>query len=313
MSGYIRFDKDLLGDPRVLALAERWLEFVQKNAPGVEFNETTLNALRTVTRHAAAGSLCALWSYADTYLREGNALAIALHQLAEETHLPVTVLRSLPPNWFIEDAAGNISLPDYADKNALDPREKRRAQNRKRVRKWRQKKKQERNALHGVTSNALHSPVKSAGNGPSRGRARARVPETETIPEPKTTHTKKRARGRGKSGAGQEETEALERWRRDSPACSPEAYKVWLDWRASEHDQVPAAVRVAEANFLASKGTAEQQTAFVAEIVRLRFKRMHDPMTSGAGMNGSSSRIDDSARESRELLEKAYGDDPGEY
>lgn len=312
MSGYIRFDKDLLGDPRVLALAEQWLEFLKKSAPSIDFPDTLLEALRTVTRHAAAGSLCSLWSYADTYLREGNVLAIALHQLADETHLPVTILSTLPPDWFTEGAGGTICLPDYADKNAVDSREKRRAQNRKRVKKWRQKQKQARNALPSVTRNALPSTGNAAGNEVPRVRARARVPVPEPVPEPVPTHTKKRGRAAGKRGAGAKEKSGSDQWRQKVPACNPEAYLTWLDYRAAEDDPVPEAVRESEAEFLATKGTAEQQHAFVKEIVRLRFKRMHDPRPAA---NGTSSRnsFDESAHNANEQLETAYGDDPGEY
>jgi hypothetical protein len=313
VSGYIRFDKDLLGDPRVLALAEQWLEYLKKSAPTIEFSETLLEALRSVTRHAAAGSLCSLWSYADTYLREGNALAIALHHLSDETHLPVTILRALPSNWFAQAADGNISLPDYADKNAVDSREKRRLQNRKRVRKWRHKHKQTGNALPSVTRNALPSTSNAAGNGVPRGRARARVPVPVPVPEPKPTHTQKRGRVSGKLRPGPQETESLQQWQRAVPTCNPVAYLAWLDWRESEHDPVPAAIRVTEAEFLATKGTAEQQSAFVKEIVRLRFKRMHDPIPTSSSANGSRKTFDDTEREARELLEGAGGDDPGEY
>lgn len=74
---------------------------------------------------------------------------------------------------------------------------------------------------------------------------------------------------------------------RDVTQCDPTAYETWLAWRESEHDVVPPIVRLGEAKFLAGRGTPEAQREFVAELIRLRFKRMHEPIRhKGREANG---------------------------
>ncbi|MGH8219951.1 MAG: hypothetical protein ACREUT_15520 [Steroidobacteraceae bacterium] len=67
--------------------------------------------------------------------------------------------------------------------------------------------------------------------------------------------------------------------------CDPEAYESWLRYRDEAGDSVPASVRIEHAKWLRAKGTADQQRTIIAELVRLQFKRLHDPFhpTSGAG------------------------------
>lgn len=68
---------------------------------------------------------------------------------------------------------------------------------------------------------------------------------------------------------------------RDVTECDPQAYESWLAWRASEHDPVPPFVRLQHAKFLAGKGSAEKQRAFIAELIQRQFKRLHDPRQHG--------------------------------
>lgn len=76
---------------------------------------------------------------------------------------------------------------------------------------------------------------------------------------------------------------------RDITECDREAYENWLDWRQGEHDPVPPRVRLEHAKFLAGKGTPEQQRAFVAKLIQLEFRRLHDPIGHGNGTaNGSA-------------------------
>jgi len=86
--------------------------------------------------------------------------------------------------------------------------------------------------------------------------------------------------------------------------CDSVAYNRWLAYRSQENDVVPGHVRIVEAKFLAGKGDAQQQRAFVEEIVRLRFKRMHDPIRPR--QNGPDPKAAKAAREEaeREELER---------
>ena len=74
---------------------------------------------------------------------------------------------------------------------------------------------------------------------------------------------------------------------RDVTECDPQAYQTWLEWRAEENDVVPPRVRIQDAKFLGGKGTPDQQRAFVDELVRLRFKRLHDPIDRSSSRSPS--------------------------
>lgn len=201
-SGHIRIDKDLSEDTRVWRLADQLLEHLSGQLPVL--TPETRNALRGVTRNAALGALVKLWRYADHYISEDDALPTALHELAEVVSLPVEVLRSFPPEWLREMPDGRVRLPDYTAKNALNAKEKRRAQSRERVRRWREKKALEEAGKSGPVSssgpdlgNALHSVTSNARNAPSRAGARAGIPETDTET---ITRNPLSPLGRGKSG-----------------------------------------------------------------------------------------------------------------
>jgi uncharacterized protein YdaU (DUF1376 family) len=93
-------------------------------------------------------------------------------------------------------------------------------------------------------------------------------------PDPEATH-------RGESGGERcvevDREQPHERWR-DVGACDPVAYTTWLEWRASENDTVPDRVRIQDAKFLGGKGSPAQQREFIDKLIRLRFKRLHDPI-----------------------------------
>lgn len=90
--------------------------------------------------------------------------------------------------------------------------------------------------------------------------------------------------GEGEKGKGSHSPN--DAWR-DITECDPKAYETWLQWRLEENDVVPPRVRIQDAKFLGGKGTPEQQRAFIDELIRLRFKRLHNPITPGANGGGS--------------------------
>jgi len=152
-SGWIRLDKDLRGDPRVLALADwymdalvqRLTEAIVKSVPDDPRRETLLQCVPDLIRDALApsrvtlalGSLASLWMYADSYLLKGNSLNLPLEKLALLCDVPVEFLQHLPPEWMQSDPKGKATLPDYIDKNSLDSREVRRAKTRLRTKRYR--------------------------------------------------------------------------------------------------------------------------------------------------------------------------------
>jgi uncharacterized protein YdaU (DUF1376 family) len=89
---------------------------------------------------------------------------------------------------------------------------------------------------------------------------------------------------------------------RDVTECDVKAYSDWLTYRAEEADSVPARVRIVDAKFLAGKGGAEVQRAFVAELIRLRFRRLHDPF-HGRNGGGASPAVSQDMRVAAEADE----------
>jgi hypothetical protein len=100
------------------------------------------------------------------------------------------------------------------------------------------------------------------------------------------------------------ERDPLEAWR-DVAGCDPQAYEAWLEWRSSEHDPVPARVRLQDAKFLAPKGSPAQQREFIDRLIRLRFRRLHDPIEPRR--NGGTARPESTpnqeAAKLRELMD----------
>src|SRR2546421_12866120 len=116
MGGYIRMDKDLEDDPRVVALAEQFASI-----QGID---------RSIACNAVIGGLYRLWRYGDTHLGRHNRISGALRggaRIAEVTALPVLLLQNFPSEWLRVQADGTIELPDYAAKNKPIEREQRRA------------------------------------------------------------------------------------------------------------------------------------------------------------------------------------------
>lgn len=164
MGGYIRMDKDLEDDPRVLRLAD-----LLAAESGID---------RALARNAVIGGLYRLWRYGDTHLGRYNRFKSPLHgaaRIAEVTALPLEVLRQFPPEWFREHADGTVELPEYAAKNNLIDRDLRREKGRERVRRFRARQResaQNGNGTAGVTREALHrypSVTTGTGTGPGTG------------------------------------------------------------------------------------------------------------------------------------------------
>jgi hypothetical protein len=145
VSGYIHVDKDLPDDPRVLALTEAYVAALVRELAAVGAqaldNQAVRNVLRAVTRNASMGALLALWMYADTHIRENNALPITLDRLSEICRTPVDWLQQLPPEWLRVDEPGRTTLPDYIEKNCLTAREVRREKGRLRSKRFRERHK----------------------------------------------------------------------------------------------------------------------------------------------------------------------------
>lgn len=133
MSGWIKFDKALESDPRVLKIARHL---------GVTHERYGRNAGVTVV----IGGLVRLWSYADTHIDEDDILAVSVDDIDEIVGI-TGFAEALPPDWLQIVDGESVQLPDFHDHNGSLAR--RRAQAASRQRKHRDGVAKERNA--GVT------------------------------------------------------------------------------------------------------------------------------------------------------------------
>lgn len=179
MGGYIRMDKDLDDDPRVLALADR-IAAELKQLIEVASDADLQTVIRDLAGNAALGSLFKLWRYGDTHLGRHNRLKGALHGAAlisKVTALPAGVLRDFPGDWLRMHEDGSVELPDYSAKNNLIDRDLRREKTRERVRRFRERQREnmgKRNGANSVTHEALQRDASvttgtGTGTGPGTG------------------------------------------------------------------------------------------------------------------------------------------------
>ena len=164
MGGYIRMDKDLEDDPRVVDLGDALAA-----STGLD---------KGLARDAVIGGLYRLWRHADTHLGRHDRLKTAsptLARISEVTALPASLIRQFPAEWLTQHDDGSIELPGYAAKNVLIDKDQRRENGRLRTRKWRERKRLETlngDASHGVTAEASQrhkSVTTGTGTGPGTG------------------------------------------------------------------------------------------------------------------------------------------------
>ncbi len=169
---FIRVDKDLVNDPRIITLSEQLSGYIQISEvyggndlfeAGESF-EPLQN--RNALRNALLGALVTLWCYADTYIRSDDTLPISISSLSDVLGLPTEILEKLPPQWLTVMPDGSVKLPGYSNKNGILSKEKRREQTRDRVNRWRKKtaapepqRNASCNALQSVTSALPPIPI----------------------------------------------------------------------------------------------------------------------------------------------------------
>jgi hypothetical protein len=123
MSGWIKWEKDLESDPRVLRMARELKRMC--NAPA--FNPVTL----------VCGGLLRLWSFADTHIREDDTLDLGASELDEV--IGISGFCSLMPNdWLREVDEKTVELPGFQAHNGVEARKK--ALTQKRVETHRKRK-----------------------------------------------------------------------------------------------------------------------------------------------------------------------------
>lgn len=161
---WIKFDKDLVDDPRILtaaeALAERYTVSIETSTGEGFAIGTDLHVRDSVTllRNAVTGALVTLWVYADTHIRDGDVLPISMDSIDRMVGID-GFCQLLGPDWVKETNYGVFTiLPGYCAKNGLQSKEKRRSENAERQRRYRRN----HNAVSNAGSNAVSNGVVTA-------------------------------------------------------------------------------------------------------------------------------------------------------
>jgi DNA replication protein DnaT len=123
MSGWIKWEKSLETDPRVLRIS-RELQNLFGNA--CAFPPVTL----------VCGALIRLWSYADSHIRSDNTIDMSAAELDEVIGIR-GFCEMLPDEWLREKDARTVELPNFQEHNGVEARK--RALTQKRVAQHRNK------------------------------------------------------------------------------------------------------------------------------------------------------------------------------
>ena len=120
MSGWIKFEKSLEDDPRVVRMIAQ-----------------LRNADVTLVKHApllVVGALARFWWYADTHIRDDDRLDLGFSEIDDMVGLPGFCLL-MPSDWIVQIDERTVELPDFQEHNGVEA--KRRAVTQKRVERHR--------------------------------------------------------------------------------------------------------------------------------------------------------------------------------
>lgn len=176
MSGWIKLEKNLETDPRVLrmarALEERFVLFDNddpRNATG--FDPCNAVPFHYVT--LVCGALARLWMFADSHCRDDDTLDMGADEIDRWLGIP-KFCSLMPDDWLVEIDAHRVELPGFQGHNGVIA--KKRATTQKRV---------ERHRKRGGNGTPLHVPE-------SRNAAalpdQTRPDHTKTRPEEEQNH-----------------------------------------------------------------------------------------------------------------------------
>lgn len=160
MSGWIKFDKDMLDDPRLIKMVEKLSSTYeigvttwdsQFASGGVDLNDNERNALLTAT---VTGALLRVWCYADTHIRNDDTLPLSESSLDRIAGIP-GFCRLMPEEWLRITDAGSIQLPEYTAKNGVEAKRHQAEKNRERQARYRARNFKKSNGVSDDVSNAL--------------------------------------------------------------------------------------------------------------------------------------------------------------
>lgn len=145
---WIKFEKDLLTDPRVLRIAKTLEqqftlgENTDNWPPEALAGPCNASALPSVT--LVCGALVRIWCLADTHVGADDVLPLGIDELDEHIGIP-GFCELLPEDWLVSIDEKSVKLPDFHAHNGTEAKKK--AVTQKRVARHRNRALQGRNAI----------------------------------------------------------------------------------------------------------------------------------------------------------------------
>ncbi|MEY4762764.1 MAG: hypothetical protein RLZZ200_2620 [Pseudomonadota bacterium] len=128
MSGWIKIEKSLETDPRVLRMAKGIDRMFLLFPAGADLDPCNAASLPAVT--LVCGALSRLWMYADSHIRGDDTLDLGAAELDEWLGIP-GFCSLVPADWLREIDEHTVELPGFQAHNGVEAKKK--AQTQKRV------------------------------------------------------------------------------------------------------------------------------------------------------------------------------------
>lgn len=109
MSGWIKWEKDLETDPRVLRMARE----LKRSCNALAFHPVTL----------VCGGLLRIWAYADSHIRGDDTLDLGVAELDELIGIP-GFCSMMPDDWLQEVDEKTVKLPGFQAHNGIEAKKK---------------------------------------------------------------------------------------------------------------------------------------------------------------------------------------------
>ncbi len=285
MSGWIKFDKDMVDDPRLMAAASRLLERYQVSVRTGSNGFVDLSkgdAVRYAV-NALRGALVTLWRYADEHVRDDDTVTCTVTEIDALVGID-GFCDVMPASWLVTgDDGRSVTLPGYCAKNALSYRRKKSNKSAERQKRYRERLKEQRE--RNVTGNETGTDSVSRGGDQDQDQDLLRI-----NPAP---HSRRGG------------DERKPRTRKRTPPFDPAtvagldigAWNAWVQYRAERKPAIKPVSMQSLAEALAGFGA--QQAAVVRHSKANGYQGLVSPKPNGHGGRGP-----DPADAEREGLQK---------
>lgn len=190
MSGWIKWEKDLATDPRVLRMASRL-----SHGDVTQLSRSRLTVL---------GALVVFWGFADTHIRDDDTIECSIEEINEVVGI-ANFCELLPADWLEIFDSNCVHLPDFLKHNGIEGKKKALAAKRQeRHRKKGNAKvtlKSRRTNAESVTEASLDQdqdqdhktePARLNGKGYAKSRSKGPIPEDFCLSDPMRQQALKR-------------------------------------------------------------------------------------------------------------------------